>query len=464
MLVAEIGRLFGATRAIDDPGDLLALARACPDTPLFYWEHPVRRQAMLGLGTVRELRASGPERFASLSAAARRMLATIDIAGERSGLRVVGGFGFSDAPQAGAPWQAFPAARLVLPRLLWLRDADGCRLTQVWDEDDAAACAALLARLRCSGTRPAAALTLRAPALAATERARWRMRVDHARRLIANGEVRKVVLARQRRLHAASVIDPATILTRARDERPTCFTFWVRAKGGTSLVASTPELLVRRRGLDVTASALAGSAPRAADATADRRHASALLACPKNGREHAIVVAAVRMALASLADEITASPTPELLRLPEVQHLATWVTGRLRAAATVLEVGGVLHPTPAVCGAPRDAARALIEQDEPDRGWYTGTVGWMDDAGDGELAVALRSALVADRDVTLWAGAGIVDGSDADAELAETEAKMGALVAPFLAAPLETCGAAGPLARAAGGSGAHPAALADGGS
>ena len=108
------------------------------------------------------------------------------------------------------------------------------------------------------------------------------------------------------------------------------------------------------------------------------------------------------------------------------------MTGRLRALASVLRVGGVLHPTPAVCGAPCDAARALIERDEPDRGWYTGAIGWMDHAGDGELAVALRSALVAGDEVTVWAGAGIVEGSDADAELAETEAKMGALVAPFL--------------------------------
>ena len=435
--MAEIGRLFSATRVIDDPGDLLALARVCPDTSLFYWEHPMRRQALLGLGTLRELHACGPERFVTMSAAARRMLATITPTdGDRSGLRVIGGFGFSDRPQAEAPWRAFPAARVVLPRLLWLCEEGYWRLTQIWDEADALTGEALLARVCRDRALPVGDLELHAPALTADECARWRMRVEHARALIASGDVRKVVLARQRRLQAASAVDPAAILARARDARPTCYSFWVRAPGGASLIASTPELLVRRRGMQVAASAIAGSAPRAADPTDDRRHAEELLACPKNAREHAIVVAAVRDALASLADEITAPSAPELLRLPEVQHLATWVRGRLRAPTTVLEVGGVLHPTPAVCGEPRAAARALIEREEPDRGWYTGTVGWMDDAGDGELAVALRSALVAGRDVTLWAGAGIVEGSDADAELAETEAKMGALVAPFLGCPL----------------------------
>jgi isochorismate synthase len=460
--VAEIGRLFGSTRVIDDPGDLLALARACPDTPLFYWEHPVRGEALLALGIVRELRASGPERFATLSAAARRILATIETAdGERGGFRVVGGFGFSERCQAGAPWQDFPPARLVLPRLLWRRE-DGCwRLTQIWDEDDAPACEALLARVHCGRPLPDHDLQLHAPVLTADERTRWRMRVDHARALIANGNVRKVVLARQRCLHAARAVDPGTILTRARDARPTCFSVWVRGQGGASLIASTPELLVRRQGREVAASALAGSAPRAADPTDDRRYGAELLACPKNAREHAIVVGAVRDALGSFADEISAPAAPELLLLPEAQHLATWLTGRLRAAATVLEVGGVLHPTPAVCGAPRAAARTLIEHEEPDRGWYTGTVGWMDEAGDGELAVALRSALVAGRHVTLWAGAGIVEGSDADAELAETEAKMGALVAPFLGHPLTVHASTGAGTRGAAATG-DTATAADG--
>lgn len=469
----EIGRLCSATDTIEDPGDLLALARACPDTPLFYWEHPARGHALLALGIVREIRASGPDRFAAVSDAAERMLATVESAdADRSSLRVVGGFGFSEQGPAGALWRDFPAARFVLPRVLWLGERGHWRLTRVWDEGAEDAGEALLARVHrdrklAEGDGP----RLHAPVLTPEERLRWRTRVDDARVLIANGGLRKVVLAWQRRLYAASAVEPATILARARATRPTCFSFWVRARSGVSLIGSTPELLVRRTGMRVEASALAGSAPRAADATADRRHGAELLACPKNAREHAIVVAAVRAALASVADEIATPAGPELLLLPEAHHLSTLVTGRLRVAESVLRVGGVLHPTPAVCGAPRNAARALIEREEPDRGWYTGAVGWMDHAGDGELAVVLRSALVAGEQLTLWAGAGIVEGSDADAELAETEAKMGALVAPFLEPPLAVGQGAprvatGPTTRAAGNDPAAPlaGAAANGGS
>jgi isochorismate synthase len=326
-----------------------------------------------------------------------------------------------------------------VPRRLWIREGADVRLTEIVD-DGASNAPFSRARQQPGSTNPRLVM----PPVRADERERWRARVERARDLIAAGTVRKVVLARRRTLEAASAIDPALLVARARAARPGCFTVWVRARDGSSFVASTPELLVRRTGPTVAASALAGTAPRSADAGEDARLAAALLACPKNAREHALVVSAVRDALAAVADEVTTSPTPTILRLPEVQHLATAVAGRLRVATPVLALGGLLHPTPAVCGTPYDVARSIIEREEPERGWYAGALGWMDAEGDGELAVALRSALVAGRRLTLWAGAGIVEGSDADAELAETEAKMRALVAPFLA-----CTGAAPSSTAA---------------
>lgn len=429
----EIGPLHARVRTIDEPLDLLAVARACdPATPLFLWEHPARGEAMLAVGVAREIVTRGPDRFATASSAARRILDAIDGDDDaRATLRVVGGFAFSDE----ASESAWPAARLVLPRRLWIRAAGRTTLTEIRDAGGTDTPSEPIA------AAPAAAgdtLRLHAAPVDPTSRARWAERVARVRARIADGSLEKAVLARRRRLTADAPIDPAILVARARATRPTCFNVWIRERGGTSLVASTPELLARRAGDAVIASALAGSAGRGRDAAADTRAGEDLLACPKNAHEHAIVVDAVRTALATVADEVAASASPALLSLPEVHHLATVVTGRLRAPASVLDVGGVLHPTPAVCGAPRAPARALIEQEEPERGWYTGALGWMDRAGDGELAVALRSALVSGRELTLWAGAGIVAGSDADAELAETEAKMRALVAPFLAPPRAT--------------------------
>lgn len=429
----EIGRLRAATQDVDPAIDLLALAAGATGVPLFYWEHPAGGRSILGLGIVREIRARGTERHRMASAAALRMLAAVACGdAEREQLRVVGGFAFADHAAPGATPSDFPPTRFVLPRLLWVRAAGHVRLTEIWDDGDFATTAGLRARVAGSAVRPQDEVRLRAAAVTAEEREQWRRRVDDARTRIASGELRKVVLARRRHLEAEGVVDATTIVARARATRPSCFTVWMRGRGPTSFVASTPELLVRRAGSAVVASALAGSAPRSSAADEDRHLGAALLVCSKNGREHALVVAAVRSALGAVADDVTAARVPELLCLPEVQHLATMVSGRLRAPTSVLEVGGVLHPTPAVCGTPLERARALIERDEPERGWYAGALGWMDARGDGELVVALRSALIAGSRVTLWAGAGIVAGSDADAELAETEAKMGALVTPFL--------------------------------
>ena len=427
--MSESGLLRARVRTIAEPLDLLAIARACePTTPLFLWEHPARDEAILGVGVAREIRTRGPERFATASAAARRLLGAIDGDDDAlAALRVVGGFAFSDE----ASEAAWPAARLVLPRLLWIRAAGRTTLAEIRDDGDAP-CAALAVA---PGAATDDTLRLYAAPVDPAARARWTERVERVRARIAAGTLEKAVLARRRRLVADAPIDSAVLVARARATRPTCFNVWVRERGGTSLVASTPELLARRTGDAVTASALAGSAARGRDPDADALAGATLLACVKNAHEHGIVVDAVRAALARVADEVTASASPALLTLPEVHHLATVVTGRLRTPASVFDVGGVLHPTPAVCGAPSAAARALIEQEEPERGWYTGALGWMDRAGDGELAVALRSALVAGRELTLWAGAGIVAESDADAELAETEAKMRALVSPFLAPP-----------------------------
>lgn len=423
------GVLHGESVPVEVPGSLLPLVAACPGTPVFYWEQPARRCALAAVGAVREIRAAGPERFRAASRAATALLSSIEARGCWNGGHVVGGFGFSDHDSRDAGWHDFPAARLVLPELLWIRNAGQCVLTRVWEAGRERENDALLERVRAvAGSRPKVerrGLTL--VTIAATgEQSQWRARVEAARALIAQGAARKVVIARRRELLADSVPDPARILAHACATRPACFSFWVR-HGGPSFVGSTPELLARRAGDRLEASALAGSAARGTNAAEDEHLGSALLACPKNAREHEMVVSAVRSALAGITERVTLPAQPGLLRLPEAQHLYTPMSGRLAQPLTVLEIAGLLHPTPAVCGVPRKTARTIIEHDEPQRGWYAGAVGWMAASGDGELAVALRSALVDDRRITIWAGAGIVEGSDADTELAETEAKMTAL-------------------------------------
>jgi isochorismate synthase len=173
--------------------------------------------------------------------------------------------------------------------------------------------------------------------------------------------------------------------------------------------------------------ALAGSAPRGIDETHDRDNAAGLMACAKNRSEHEIVVEELREKLAGVCSELSCPDTPQLRWFPEALHLATLIEGTLESALTAMEVAGVLHPSSAVCGIPSGAALELIEKGEEERGWYSGAVGWMDINGDGSFAVALRSGLFERDRATVWAGAGIVEASQADAEFEETETKMGAI-------------------------------------
>ncbi|MEU5691919.1 isochorismate synthase [Actinosynnema sp. NPDC020468] len=248
--------------------------------------------------------------------------------------------------------------------------------------------------------------------------------VRRAVELMDAGELSKVVLARALDLTAADRIDVRQVLTALAARDPRGYTF-AADLGGSTLVGTSPELLVRRVGDAVVSNPLAGSRPRAADPEQDGRNATELLSSAKDRREHALVVQAVADGLAPFCARLTVPETPELLPTRTMWHLSTRVTGVLRGSPTALELARALHPTPAVCGVPAQAARDLIDELEPfDRGFYTGVVGWTDDRGDGEWVVALRCGEVADRRLRLFAGAGLVPGSTPESELAETSAKF----------------------------------------
>jgi menaquinone-specific isochorismate synthase len=262
-------------------------------------------------------------------------------------------------------------------------------------------------------------------------RVHWTFAVEEALARIASGSLSKVVLARQVTVEADRDFGLSTIVDRLRTAHPSCFTF---AAGG--LVGASPELLVRRRDTLVVSRPMAGTVGRGDTMADDNRRMAKMRSSSKEGREHRVVVDAVRKALGSVCEEVSASAQPEVARLATVAHLATTVAGRLRPPPpTAVALAGLLHPTPAVAGEPRPAALAAIaELEEFDRGGYAGPVGWVDSRGDGDFAVALRCARLDGRRARLFAGAGIVAGSSAGAEWAETQAKlepmMRALVQP----------------------------------
>jgi isochorismate synthase len=254
--------------------------------------------------------------------------------------------------------------------------------------------------------------------------------VEEAVRRIRGGLLSKAVLARTIEVAAARTLDPKRLLHRLRAADPPCFVFGAPTGAGSALVGASPELLVSRRGTDVRTTPLAGSAPRSGDPDEDHANAEALRVSAKNREEHHIVVEAVADALGRFCDDLNHDLEPVLLPTANVWHLATRFRGTLRdPTVSAVDLVAELHPTPAVCGTPRDAARTAIADLEPfDRGRYAGPVGWMDVNGDGEWAIALRCAELEGEHATLYAGAGIVRDSDPASELDETQRKFRAFL------------------------------------
>ncbi|WP_326725303.1 isochorismate synthase [Streptomyces sp. NBC_00243] len=240
------------------------------------------------------------------------------------------------------------------------------------------------------------------------------------------GEFDKVVLARTLELTSPREPDLPAMLRRLARRDPAGYTFAVPSGPGRTLIGASPELLVARRGGLLTANPLAGSAQRSPDLAEDVRRAAALLESPKDLHEHAVVVAAVREALAPFCTRLEVPERPTLVRTAAMWHLSTTVTGELAdPAVSALDLASALHPTPAVCGTPTEVARAVIDELEPfDRGPYTGMVGWQDADGDGEWVVTIRCAEAEGRSLRLFAGAGVVAASSPEAETAETGAKF----------------------------------------
>ena len=253
----------------------------------------------------------------------------------------------------------------------------------------------------------------------------WERAVATAVGRIRSGKLGKVVLARDLYATASADIDVRVLLHRLAERYPDCYTF-----ACAGLVGATPELLIRRQDDDISSLVLAGTIERGRDAEEDAALGASLLCSAKETEEHEYAVAGVRTTLAPLCETLTVDSRPFLLRLANVQHLATAISGRLApvgqaADHSVLSLVAALHPTGAVCGTPTEVAMELIRELEGmDRGRYAGPVGWVDARGNGEWGIALRCAEVDGPRARLFAGGGIVSGSDPVAELAESQAKF----------------------------------------
>lgn len=411
MTIPLTSSLVAQTVAIDDPRQLLPFAD--PASPLLWLR---KGQGMVGLGEALRLEFSGPDRFTKAAAAWREVAAaaavTDHVRRPGTGLVAFGTFAFDDDSSA--------TSVLIVPQTIIGRYADASFITRIsLGEDDAPE------EPTATGYGPEYRIQL-VPGVQSREG--YVEAAEQAITRIQAGALSKVVLARDLTGHLPAEADVRRVLFDLALGYPDCWTYAV-----DSFIGSSPETLVRVDRGAVSARVLAGTISRGQDADSDHDQAVTLATSTKDQDEHRFAVQSVLKALQAHSPELRRSDEPFTLKLPNLWHLATDIEGRLSDGSSSLDLIDGLHPTAAVAGTPTADAVALIRELEPfDRGRYAGPVGWVDAAGDGEWAVALRCAQVdATGDITAYAGCGIVADSDARSELLETKMKFRPIVDAF---------------------------------
>jgi menaquinone-specific isochorismate synthase len=408
--------------------------------PRGFWARRNRWVAHRGVAT--EIRCQGPrsaDRFdevreLALELAREPLLAPG--AARAPEVRLYGGFSFRADHDGDGVWGAFPSALFHLPRFELEGRASGdawLRARALVGPDDAESA---LTRLRRDAEALRAELTamsdgpVRAPSgvggrPTATERAAWESAVDEALSAIREGRVTKAVLARTLDVELDGELDPAVVLSHLWEANRGSHVFLFEPEPGSALLGAAPETVATLRDGVFHATAVAGSIRRGESAAEQADLAARLLASRKDRAEQRIALDDMVARLETVAHQIRTDPEPHVLTLPRIQHLETTIRASVPAGTGVLDLLRLLHPTPAVCGLPRDAALAFLGEEEPfQRGWYAGPVGWFDAEGNGVFAPALRTAVAVGRAWRLFAGAGIVEGSVPALEWEETAIKF----------------------------------------
>jgi menaquinone-specific isochorismate synthase len=434
-------------------GRLISLSTACPGLTAremlraaygqerFYWENRRDGFALAGFGMAAELVAWGPQRFDSIQRQAAQLFAGARMLNDGrpalAGPRLFGGFAFQDDFVPDNTWTVYAPAYFILPHYQLAQLGHDAWLTMnvhiAPDEDSDA----IIPQLR-------EALKLRAESLLAGQGTlnsdgmpqplevnypmpydTWARIITSATDQIKTSALEKVVLARVAEIRFSDNVNVDAALDYLSEHYADCYRFVFEPRPHHTFYGATPELLARVEGRNLATMGLAGSARRGLTPEDDAIYAEQVLHDPKERREHALVVDALRERLQAITSELQVPDAPGILKLSNIQHLHTPVSGTLKSDTGILPVIECLHPTPALGGQPRDLAMEFIRMAEPvPRGWYGAPIGWIDSKLDGMFGVAIRSAVSQDRRVWLYAGVGIVEGSVPQKEWDETALKF----------------------------------------
>jgi menaquinone-specific isochorismate synthase len=432
----ETALLSEASGARDMPGSPVRIEVTVPDqSPVdwlmrssskvrLYWRDRDGRFEMAGTGVADWYDA----RTGNLSETLESLRNVLEAGGDD--IRYYGGCRFDIDRTIGDEWQPFGKYLFVLPRFELTRTPSGTRLAcNLFPHRDSEAADDIVTELNLllevsdvtSSGLPAAVQREDEP-----DRTEWSKAIGSALNSIREGRLEKIVLARRTSLAFDEAVPPLSLMREISQSISSSYCFYFQPAPQVAFMGVTPERLYSRKGTKLICEAIAGTRPRGETPGQDEKLAEELLSSDKDIREHRFVVNSIVDSLSTLSGTQAAvdGAAMSLLKLERVQHLMTPLKFKLNSGVTDVDLLNALHPTAAVGGYPReDALEEIRKLENFDRGWYAGPVGWLG-KDESELAVAIRSALIKDNSVSLFGGAGIVEGSDPDNEWEEINAKI----------------------------------------
>ncbi len=406
---------------------------------LFYSEKPAENKFFLGLNSVFTLTEKGEKRFSSLEKKMKEISRNfISNKADFNNLSIplfMGGMKFT-VEHPDDNWKDFEDSAWFIPELIYLRNDGNYYFifnSFVTPKINPEALASKLHNvLKLFSTETAAEEVKALRILKKTgdepkDKKKWKNQLSQVLEKIIDGELEKVVLSRKIEMIFTSDISIEPVLKKLGEDYPECTLFLFHI-GRSSFIGASPETLARIEGAELNLEILAGSADRGADEKKDKQIENDLRNSKKNLMEHNIVVDYIKECLAKSGEQIEISE-PTIKKLLNIQHLKSTVKINLNEHNSFISIIGRIHPTPAVCGLPAETALSLIKRTEThQRGLYAGIIGWLNPHNEGELVLAIRSALAVGNKLIAYAGCGIVSGSDPDEEYKETELKL----KPFL--------------------------------
>lgn len=397
----------------------------------FYWSRPDESHSMLGYGELIKLVAEGEQRFKSLQQ--QYLTLSRQWHGKNMSMpKAFLGYAFDPLSAMSGHWRNLPNAQLSIPEITIETTTQRSCITINFDHRNIQNNDLFLARLKTSLQHilnPSTNSDQISPAHILTteeipDRARWQQLSDRAIQLIRHQQIDKLVFSRKLSLVTDSHINSQQLLDKLCEHYPGC-TIIAYARNDLEMIAATPERLLSLNQEHIHCDAIGGTLDINDQPSYAELMSRQSVSASKLLHEHAIIVDHIRRKLEPLCPKLELPIAPSLMKLQNLYHLQTRISGQITDSVSLFDLIEQLHPTPAISGQPQQPAMEWIQQNEAyDRGWYTGGFGWLDANKQGEISVLLRCALIKNKQLELFAGAGLVADSNTDSEWQETELKM----------------------------------------